>query len=332
MFVNGLFFSLIFVLMQITTLPSQRLQWTCEIEYTIVKKKNKINSGQVQRNNQLSIYLERGKTAEMKSNPVLLVSILCLVAPVFGTRINSKLYDQLLSQHQNHVMAAVDGDTVTDVTNSDKDAAASLDSQRNSNSIAYVKASIPIRIFQCMQHLSILKCMKIFILQRMERTPIYVNSGNLTADFLDQLLANEDYSNENILDRYYVDMDDADVNERLLKCFQRFFKDREIKLHFIPGMVVKVVPSDENAINLSLKRSKLDHRVIWCFKFSIILSTNMSFVYSQCRRLCAKEEPSRWIFVEFGRTSIDDASHFGWHGLTIHFACSEDGCYILRVH
>lgn len=132
-----------------------------------------------------------------------------------------------------------------------------LNKQRNDNTIAYVKASIPIRIFQCMQRLSILKCMKIFILQRMERTPIYVNSGNLTADFLDQILTNNDNkNNEDLFDRYYVEMDEVEINERLLKSFQRFFKDREIKLHFIPGMVVRVVPSEENAINLSLKRGK----------------------------------------------------------------------------
>lgn len=131
--------------------------------------------------------------------------------------------------------------------------------------LTYVKTSIPIRIFKCMQRLNLLKCMKIFILQRMERTPIYRNSGNVTADFLDQILANgqnistenEDGTlNEEIVDKYYSQMTEVEINERLLKSFQRFFHDREIKLHFIPGMVVKVVPNEENAINLSLKRGK----------------------------------------------------------------------------
>lgn len=185
---------------------------------------------------------------------VVFVAFVCvLAAPTFANRINSKLYDQLLSQTENHVVAAADADSVTAVTNGDK-ATMTLDKQRHGNSVSYVKTSIPIRIFRCMQHLNILKCMKIFILQRMERTPIYVNSGNLTADFLDQLLAHDDRSDDNIFDPYYVEMEDAEINERLLKCFQRFFKDREIKLHFIPGMVVKVVPSAENAINVSLKR------------------------------------------------------------------------------
>lgn len=133
------------------------------------------------------------------------------------------------------------------------------------NMLAYVKTSIPIRIFQCMQRLNILKCMKIFILQRMERSPIYPNTGNITADFLDQILTinqnnSEDGSmNEETLDKYYLQMSEVEINERLLKSFQRFFHDREIKLHFIPGMVVKVVPNEENAINLSLKRGNFEH-------------------------------------------------------------------------
>lgn len=94
----------------------------------------------------------------------------------------------------------------------------------------------------------------------MERTPTYFNSGNVTADFLDQILATNstesDAIYESVLDKYYLQMPETEINERLLKSFQRFFHDREIKLHFIPGMVVKVVPGEVNAINLTLKRGK----------------------------------------------------------------------------
>lgn len=169
--------------------------------------------------------------------------VMCLITPTLSYRINSKLYDKSPNTvHEN-----------------------TIHTQRNENSIAYVKASIPIRIFQCMQRLNIMKCMKIFILQRMERTSAYANSGNLTADFLDQILV-EDNANNDIFDPYYVQMNESVINERLLNSFQRFFKNREIKLHFIPGMVVKVVPSAENSINMSVKRgsyfvSKLSERI-----------------------------------------------------------------------
>ncbi|KAJ6640666.1 hypothetical protein Bhyg_05597 [Pseudolycoriella hygida] len=150
-----------------------------------------------------------------------------MITTTFCHRINSKLIDKLSVQ--------------TEV--------------RNDNSLAYVKASIPIQIFQCTQQLNILKCMKIFILQRMEHNPLKMNSGNITADFISQLFSNQEDKKDNIFDKRYVQMSDSELNERLTKSFQDFFKNREIKLHFIPGITVKVVPSAENAINFSLKKA-----------------------------------------------------------------------------
>lgn len=197
----------------------------------------------------------------MKPNLVLILVVLIslIASPAIGSRINSKLYDRSTNDQpideSNDVVALATDHAAT--TTNDGDTSAMVKQPRKTNSVPYIKTSIPIRIFQCMQHLSILKCMKIFILQRMERTPIYANSGNLTTDFLDQLLTNDNQSNSgHPFDRYYMEMDDGEINERLVKSFQRFFKDREIKLHFIPGMVVRVVPSEENSINLSLKRVK----------------------------------------------------------------------------
>lgn len=197
---------------------------------------------------------------------VIAVFALFLIMPIKGSRINQRVYEEILMENQNHII---------DVSNDGEQTQDQLQPQQQKdketgNMLAYVKTSIPIRIFQCMQRLNILKCMKIFILQRMERSPIYPNTGNLTADFLDQILTNnqnnsEDGSiNEETLDKYYLQMSEVEINERLLKSFQRFFHDREIKLHFIPGMVVKVVPNEENAINLSLKRGST---LCYCFDF-----------------------------------------------------------------
>lgn len=186
----------------------------------------------------------------MNFNAVAIIFVCAFLLPqIRANRINLKTFENhAVAEHQNDIADA---------------ASAHLgDKQRNDNTAAYIKTSIPVRIFQCMQRLNILKCMKIFILQRMERTPTYLNSGNVTADFLDQILTNNgthsesDAAYENILDKFYVQMPEQEINERLLKSFQRFFHDREIKLHFIPGMVVKVVPGEVNAINLTLKRGK----------------------------------------------------------------------------
>lgn len=199
----------------------------------------------------------------MNFNAVAIVFICTFVLPqIMCSRLNLKSFEShAVAEHQNDIADSVPSQ-LKDMDNK----------QRNDNTAAYIKASIPVRIFHCMQRLNILKCMKIFILQRMERTPTYLNSGNVTADFLDQILANNatnsesDAAYEIILDKYYLHLPETDINERLLKSFQRFFHDREIKLHFIPGMVVKVVPGEVNAINLTLKRGKLD---LFLFKFPI---------------------------------------------------------------
>lgn len=181
-----------------------------------------------------------------------------LVLPIKCNRINSKVYEEMLLENQNHIIEAESDKERSQEQLPQQQPSRSL--PKNKDMLAYVKTSIPIRIFQCMQRMNLLKCMKIFILQRMERSPIYRNSGNVTADFLDQILSlhqnNSEFGtmSEEILDKYYLQMTEVEINERLLKSFQRFFHDREIKLHFIPGMVVKVVPNEDNAINLSLKR------------------------------------------------------------------------------
>lgn len=193
----------------------------------------------------------------MKITIFAIISICSLIVPTICHRLNSKLYEDSIKNSENFVAKT----SIESVREQYQQPHQNINGQRDENTVSYVKASIPIRIFQCMQRLNILKCMKIFILQRMERTSIYLNSGNVTADFLDQILVNSEQEKnygDDIFDKFHLQMSDTEINERLLKSFQRFFKDREIKLHFIPGMVVKVVPSQENTINLSFKRGMYD--------------------------------------------------------------------------
>lgn len=198
---------------------------------------------------------------------ILYVTVVCsFVMPIMGNHIKSKTYDDIVAPNQNHIIETIN-DSVDERSSSleqqqQQQRQQETTSQIDENLLSYVKTSIPTRIFKCMQRLNILKCMKIFILQRMERTPHYVNSGNITVDFLDQLLSispndeGNDSVHDDTNDTFYLQMNEIELNERLLKSFQRFFHNREIKLHFIPGMVVKVVPNEMNAINLTLKRGK----------------------------------------------------------------------------
>lgn len=198
---------------------------------------------------------------------IVAIFVVCFtVLPIKCNHIHAKFYNEMLTESQNRIIDAAGTKAINSETTNIDEMTSSKSHSKSKDMLAYVKTSIPIRIFKCMQRMNLLKCMKIFILQRMERTPIYRNSGNVTADFLDQILSNGQNTSTNhhadgppseeILDKYYLQMTEVEINERLLKSFQRFFHDREIKLHFIPGMVVKVVPNEENAINLSLKRGK----------------------------------------------------------------------------
>lgn len=259
---------------------------------------------------------------------VIAVFALFLILPIKCNRINSKAYEEILMENQNHI---IDIGSDSEQTQDQLEEQPSQSEQKNKelgNMLAYVKTAIPIRIFQCMQRLNILKCMKIFILQRMERSPIYPNTGNVTTDFLDQILSNNQNNsddstiNEETLDKYYLQMSEVEINERLLKSFQRFFHDREIKLHFIPGMVVKVVPNEENAINLSLKRGNL------FYIFHLLYAFDNNFLYSSdsidvvAAKWPCKESPRR-LFTTVRHSSNFNASYSHGFCLTIHSTCLE---------
>ncbi|XP_055381431.1 uncharacterized protein LOC129612010 [Condylostylus longicornis] len=123
------------------------------------------------------------------------------------------------------------------------------------DSATYIRTSIPLRIFQCIRKLSILRCMKIFLLQKMESKANFTNTGNLTKDFMEQFF-NEDKNYPSLTDKRYKNVSDTELTNRLIFHFQKFFKDRDIKLHFIPGVMVQVVPSTENRIKLTVKNNK----------------------------------------------------------------------------
>lgn len=150
---------------------------------------------------------------------------LCILAPSFGRQVNNAIKN---------------------------------DEKISETSLKYVNKSIPLRIFRCMQTFNIFRCMKIFILQKMEQTRSNPHSKNVTAEFLDKIFTEE--TNENQIgnfDENYLKINETELNDRLYLSFQRFFNNREIKMHFIPGMLIKVVPSKDNIIDLSLKKGKI---------------------------------------------------------------------------
>ncbi|EDV93153.1 uncharacterized protein LOC6563810 [Drosophila grimshawi] len=115
-------------------------------------------------------------------------------------------------------------------------------------------SSIPMRIYECLRESSMLRCTKLFVLQKLEERRHLPQTGNLTRDFMDQFFGEETQLGSLIADKY-KEMSEKELNQRLVQNFQRFFKHCDIKLHFLPGMLVKIVPSKENKLKFTLKKA-----------------------------------------------------------------------------
>ncbi|KAI8123107.1 hypothetical protein FF38_11719 [Lucilia cuprina] len=127
-------------------------------------------------------------------------------------------------------------------------------------SVPYFRASIPMRIYECLREFSTLRCTKLYVLQKMEERKLRPNTGNITKDFLNQFFGEDEQMGSLISDRFRK-MSEKDLNKRLVLHFQRFFKNRDIKLHFLPGLMVKIIPSKENKVKFSLKK-KVKHHLV----------------------------------------------------------------------
>ncbi|XP_001358402.2 uncharacterized protein [Drosophila pseudoobscura] len=124
----------------------------------------------------------------------------------------------------------------------------------SANSVSYFRASIPMRIYECLRESSMLHCTKLYVLQKMEERRQMASSGNLTRDFLDQFFGEETQMGS-LISQKYQQMSEKELNQRLVVNFQRFFKHRDLKLHFLSGMLVKIVPSKDNKLKFSLKKA-----------------------------------------------------------------------------
>ncbi|KAI9575222.1 hypothetical protein GQX74_015021 [Glossina fuscipes] len=121
--------------------------------------------------------------------------------------------------------------------------------------LPYFRASIPMRIFECLRDFTAMRCTKLFVLQKMEERKNWPHTGNLTKDFLDQFFGNEDAMGSLVSERFRQ-MTDKELNKHLMINLQKFFKNRNIKLRFLPGLMVKIIPSPENKLKLTLKKKR----------------------------------------------------------------------------
>lgn len=132
--------------------------------------------------------------------------------------------------------------------------------KRKSSSIAYVKGTLPQQIFKCMEKYTFLRCIQYFVLLRIESKEYnFPKTGNLTQDFLETVLQSEQHLPAHIPQKI-LKLSDAELTERLTTGLQKFFKHRSIMLKFIPNVMVKLVPSGTNYLELSLKKKKATNK------------------------------------------------------------------------
>lgn len=127
-------------------------------------------------------------------------------------------------------------------------------SKDNESTVAYVKASLPNQIFRCIQKFNLLRCLKYFVLLRLESRDYRIpETENSTSEFLGSILESERNLPKEI-PQSLLSLEDDELNQRLTDGFQRFFKHRPIMLRFIPNVLVKIVPSKSNDLEFSLKK------------------------------------------------------------------------------
>jgi hypothetical protein len=122
------------------------------------------------------------------------------------------------------------------------------------STVAYIKGSLPNQIYRCIQRFNLLRCLKYFVLLRLESNDVNFEPTNSTKAFLGNILQNVNNLPKEIPERI-TKLNDEELDERLTEGFQTFFKNRPIKLHFIPNVLVKVIPSTSNDLEISFKRA-----------------------------------------------------------------------------
>lgn len=120
-------------------------------------------------------------------------------------------------------------------------------------SIKYIRQSSPFRIFECMTRSPLLRCFKLFALIKLEQFPLHSSSGNLTQDFMEQFMSRED-NFPSLLDKQLDKMSENELTKKLVYYLRNFFKNRELKVNFIPGIVFHFTPNMDNNLKMSIKK------------------------------------------------------------------------------
>ncbi|XP_035775229.1 uncharacterized protein LOC118457620 [Anopheles albimanus] len=118
----------------------------------------------------------------------------------------------------------------------------------------YMK-SIPLRVLNCLEHVSIVECGKLYLLQNMESKGYrFADTGNLTHDVQQVLLPGYRSADNKLFSDQLLQLNGSDVNERLGRGLRLLFNERLVDLKLVPGLAVRLTPSDSNELQFSVRK------------------------------------------------------------------------------
>lgn len=121
-------------------------------------------------------------------------------------------------------------------------------------STKYIRQSSPFRIFECMTRSPLLRCLKLFAWIKLEQFPLQSSSGNLTQDFMAQFLSREE-NFPSLVDKRLDTFSENEITKKLVYYLRSFFKNRELKVNFVPGIIFHFTPNMDNNLKMSITKS-----------------------------------------------------------------------------
>ncbi|XP_035890560.1 uncharacterized protein LOC118502439 [Anopheles stephensi] len=130
----------------------------------------------------------------------------------------------------------------------------SFSSASRSSGGAYLK-TVPLRLLSCLEHVSLIDCGKLYLLQNMEsRAYRFANTGNITHDVQQVLLPSYRSTDNKLFSDQLLALNDSVVNDRLARGLRLLFNERIIDLQLVPGVAVRLTPSDTNQLEFSVRK------------------------------------------------------------------------------
>lgn len=129
-------------------------------------------------------------------------------------------------------------------------------SLKNDFQVSKVRASVPEQILRCMQKFNLLRCLKYFLLFRLELSKTLNVKDLNSKNFFEVVLSKTEEMTSDDFPEKFNNYSDDELNGNLTEKIQSYFKDQPITLKFIPDFIVKIDPanSENGEIEIALRR------------------------------------------------------------------------------